>query len=126
MPVAWVHILKKSLGTVAIPELIEWAKKYNNLDNVIHLGDYNQNMFEPKEAKIIHYFAIENRLEIQSNIATRVTKKSRTCIDLIMIKSKLKYSSKVIQTDISDHFTPILSIQAEKIKKLPPLHKREF
>ena len=40
-----------------------------------------------------------------------------------MIRSKLKYSSRVIQTDISDHFAPILSIQAEKIKKLPPLQK---
>ena len=46
-------------------------------------------------------------------------------MDLVLIKSNFSYECNVILTDISDHFTPILSLKTEKkkVKPEPRVHK---
>ena len=46
-------------------------------------------------------------------------------MDLVLIKSIFSYECNVILTDISDHFTPILSLKTEKkkVKPEPRFHR---
>ena len=100
-------------------ELTELCSKYQNHDNIVYIGDFNQDLLNNNEAIGVNYFAYDNRCTVLSTLPTRVTKTKKSCLDLVLIKSIFSYECNVILTDISDHFTPILSLKTEK-KKVEP------
>lgn len=74
---------------------------------VIILGDFNANMFKPKESivKAASHFSYLFNLKQLIKDATRVTPTSETCIDLVFVSDINKIcQSGVITVGLSDHF----------------------
>ena len=113
------YIPSKLHGKTALAEITEFCNKYRDNENLVFLGDFNQNLLSNKEAIGINYFALKNGCTLLSSLPTRVTKNKQSCLDLILVRTTFSYDSNVVITDISDHFTPTLTIKTEKEKTKP-------
>jgi hypothetical protein len=88
--------------------------KYPNHDLIV-VGDFNMDLLTPgKHANELVDYMANNGLLQHITLPTRVENQSTSLIDHIYTKSKTKFSSAVITTDISDHCPTVLTAAETK------------
>lgn len=96
--------------------IIDTVSKYKG--NIkIWCGDFNFDMLMNANKIEMDNIALEDQLFLVTKLATRVTLKTETCIDLMFINTKQEYKAMVINTKLSYHFPQIVSIKVKKLKK---------
>ena len=105
---------------------------YSKYENAILVGDFNVNMLEPHsyDAKALTDYIIDPfGLTQLIKTPTRITEKSKTLIDLMLVNNNknVLFSGACDAPGISDHFFTYMAYSIKKVKVKPKtIRKRDF
>ena len=107
----------------------ELTNKITNLNKVstIVMGDFNINFNNSSKHTIsLINNLLDNKLINSTTVPTRHTDTTATRIDAIFAPTNIISNHGVLTTDISDHFTPFLTIKLkrEKLKTKPQPYRK--
>ena len=137
----WIEIgLRQSkpliIGTIYRPpeekvEYIDRLKDHlNNVtdaagsNDIIVTGDFNLDLHKPETAKTMKQICQQFQLHNVIDTPTRITEKSATCIDLILVSNENKlYTSGNIPVGFSDHNLVYMTYKSRPVKAKPKILK---
>ena len=100
-----------------LDQLISFSKNSFPTSILDILGDYNLNTFDPKIRDKFYEISMSNGLLPTVTKPTRITATTKTLIDNILTSNTHNLGTYVIRTNISDHFSVLLSRQVKKKEK---------